>query len=303
MSGERARVLLASARAAEGLDEDEVPLLAALAAQGVQARAAAWDDPSVTWEEADLVVLRSTWDYPERLADFLDWLEHVAGVTTVRNPVDVVRWNVDKRYLVDLTAAGVPTVPTRLVEPGTAFELPELADGGGPVVVKPAVAAGSRDALRVEADGEAVARAHVERLHADDRTALVQPYLAGVDAAGEAAVVYLGGHLSHAITKGAILAEGGPPVDGLFAPERLTPRTLTPAERHAADRTVEAAAGLFGRRPEDLIYARVDLLPADDGEPLLLELELTEPSLFLRLTAGGPARAAERIAAAARAVA
>lgn len=292
-------VLLASAIAARGKDPDEAALLAALADRGLDARPAAWDDPDVDWAAADLVVLRSTWDYAERLEEFLGWLDRVAAVTRLRNPADVVRWNVDKRYLDELAAAGVAVVPTRFAAPGEPLELPT----DRPAVVKPAVAAGSRDAILASPDhpgDTARARAHAARLHAEGRTVMLQPHVASVDARGETAVIHLAGAYSHAVAKGAMLSPGARPIDGLFAPERLARREPTPAELDAAERTLAAAGRRLGRDPGELLYARVDVVEADDGSPQVLELEVTEPSLFLRYATGSVDRLADAIAAAAR---
>jgi glutathione synthase/RimK-type ligase-like ATP-grasp enzyme len=245
-----------------------------------------WDDPSVDWS-AGLTVLRSTWDYTHDRARFLDW---VRGLPRVANEPAIVEWSTDKTYLVELAAAGVPTVPTAVArsgEPLPAFD--------AEVVVKPSVGAGSRGVGRFTPDRFREAQQHAERLHAAGRTPLVQPYLAGVDVTGEAALVYVDGAFSHAITKGAMIpAATAHPVDGgaLFIEENITPRTASAAERAAADAAVGYVRERFGADP---LYTRVDLLPGADG-PVLVELELVEPSLFLQH--GEDGRAAARFAAA-----
>ena len=111
-------IALVSARAAQGLDEDMPPLLGALRAAGADVHVVDWDDDSVDWARFDLALLRSTWDASIRLAEFLAWGERVAKLTTLLNPLAVIRWNTDKRYMRDLARAGVPIVPTQFVEPG-----------------------------------------------------------------------------------------------------------------------------------------------------------------------------------------
>ena len=283
-----ARVALVTCAELPGLDPDDRLVVAPLAARGIAAEPAGWDDPAVDWTGYDLVVLRSAWDYPGRLDAFVRWASAVGS--RLANPADVVVWNTDKRYLDALAAAAVPVVPTVWVAPDRPTWAPPYS---GDVVVKPAVGAGSIDTGRYDLASprhRPLAVAHVDRLLAAGRTAMVQPYLSTVDSYGETAVVYLGGRYSHAVRKGPML--DGPAVDepGLYRPEEITPRVPSGAERAVADAALAAVPGGAGR----LLYARVDLIPGPDGAPVVVELELTEPSLFLS-TAGG---AAERFAGA-----
>ena len=273
------RVALVSARAARHLDEDLAPLLAALHDAGVDAAVADWDDPGVDWAAYRAALLRSTWDYAERLAEFLAWADRTATLTTLINPPAVVRWNTDKHYLAELERAGVPIVPTRFVEPGeSAAEGLDgflTQEGAAEWVVKPAVGAGSRDAARYARGEERPARAHVERLLDAGRSVMLQPYLDQVDLHGETALIYLGGRFSHAIRKGPLLRRSTGPTDALFAEEHITPRVAAAEELQLGERVLTA---LPFAAP---LYARVDLIRYADGTPCLLELELTEPSLFL----------------------
>lgn len=291
----RPRIALVSARAARGLDEDLAPLLAALGEAGAEAVVAEWDDPAVDWSGFRVALLRSTWDYAERLPEFLAWAERTSKLTALVNPPAVVRWNTDKHYLRDLARAGVPTVPTRFVEPGedaaralNDFLAQERAEEW---VVKPAVGAGSRDAARYAQGDEAAAAAHVARLLQVGRSVLLQPYLCEVDRHGETALVYLGGRFSHAIRKGPLLRRGDAPTDALFAAEHITPRSPAAEELQVAQ---SALAALPFAVP---LYARVDQIRAADGRPLLLELELTEPSLFFAHAPGAAARLAAGLCA------
>jgi hypothetical protein len=282
-------VALVTARAARGLDEDMPPLTAALAAAGAGSQIVDWDDPNVDWARFDLVVPRSAWDYAERLPEFLAWAERVARVTTLLNPLPVVHWNTDKHYLGELARAGAPVVPTRYVEPGgdAGCTLDELlaADACRELVVKPAVGAGSRDARRHARADRAEILAHIAPLLASGRSVMLQPYLESVDTAGETALMYIDGRFSHAIRKGALLpAAGAPSTAGLFAPEEIVARTPGADE-------LAAAGSILGATPfERLAYARVDLLRDPQGVPRLLELELTEPSLFLAHAPGSAGR-------------
>jgi glutathione synthase/RimK-type ligase-like ATP-grasp enzyme len=276
------RVALATCAALPDGDADDAELPAAFGG----ASFAVWDDPAVDWEAFDLVVVRSTWDYQDRRDRFLDWARRV-GPRLV-NPPAVLAWNTDKRYLRELVGAGLPVVPTALVAPGEAFTAP-----AGEHVVKPTVSAGSRDTARFGGgdehprDAAGRAAALVASIHASGRTALVQPYVPSVDARGETALLFFGGAFSHAIHKGPLLRRGADPTPDLFAAEEIQARVASAAERAVAQRVVDWAAGRFGAVPA---YARVDLVQDEGGAPLLLELELCEPSLFFAHAPGGAAR-------------
>ena len=290
------RVALVTAEVAHAFDVDLGPLLDALAAHGAQAVAADWHDDAVDWSAFDLVLVRSPWDYHARLDEFLAWADRAAAVSDLHNPLDVLRWNTDKRYLDDLAAHEVPTVPTRWCAPGEAegFAWPD----GGEVVVKPTVSAGSRNTARFDLDDpaeRAAAVEHLTRIGAMGKTAMVQPYVASVDDRGETAVIVIDGTISHGVRKGPMLAPGGEVASGLFAAEELQPRTPTADETDAAHRAVAAVEARFATVP---LYARVDLIAGADGAPVVLELELTEPALFLVL-APDPAQAADAYARAA----
>ncbi|HEY6894384.1 MAG TPA: hypothetical protein VI258_09470 [Rhodanobacteraceae bacterium] len=287
-------IALVTAAAARNLDEDLAPLEAALHAAGAAPSIVEWDDAAVDWTSFDLAVLRSTWDYSTRLAEFLRWVDRVSPLTTLVNPREVVRWNTDKHYLAHLASAGVPVVPSTFVESGDdarraldAF----LAGGGDEFVVKPSVGAGSRDAQRYARDEHDAALAHAQRLLDEKRSVLLQPYLARVDAHGETALIFFAGAFSHAIRKGPLLKRGEGPTRALFATEHIMPRTPGADEIAVAERTL--AAMPFG----ELLYARVDLIHDDDGAPRVLELELTEPSLFFGHAEGSADRFARAILA------
>ncbi|RCW40406.1 hypothetical protein DFQ14_11155 [Halopolyspora algeriensis] len=271
------QVLLASCAELPTSNGDDTQLPAALAELGVQASWAVWDAPEADFAQADLVVLRSTWDYTRRRAEFLRWCESLPALA---NPARVVRWNTHKSYLVDLAAAGVAVVPTQVIAPGERAEWPEHE-----FVLKPAVGAGSRDAARFDPADPTAARAHLRTLHEQDRTAVVQPYQEAVDAEGETALVFLGGVFSHGFVKGPMLTPAtAREASELFVPEGLRPTDPPATMRRAAEDALDAACGLLGLCRSELLYARVDLVRATDGEPLLLELELSEPSLGFRQT-------------------
>ena len=261
------RVALATCAEIPELEPDDRLLLPALAAHGIDGVPAVWDDGSVDWDAFDLVVLRSTWDYAERRDEFLAWAR---SLRRVENPVPLLEWNTDKRYLEQLAAAGVPIVPTRFIPPGEPFVPPD-----GPFVVKPSISAGGRSSARFEPDQDA--EALIRRIHGDGRTAMVQPYVDGE----EQALVYIGGAYSHSLMRRVPLPQGGERA-GLYLDEELAPGEATAEEREIAEVALACAPG----KP---LYARVDLLGG-----AVLELELTEPSLYFEFGSGS----ADRLAAA-----
>jgi hypothetical protein len=291
------RIALATCAALPDGHEDDRLLLAPLRERGAEVRFEAWDDPAVDWGGFDRVVIRSTWDYTGRRADFVAWAERVGG--TLRNPPALVRWNSDKAYLADLEQEGIAIVPTAFVAPGEAP--PEL---GGEVVVKPSISAGGRDTGRFGPAAHTRALGLLERLHAAGRTAMVQPYLRDVDAAGETAVVFVDGGESHVLRKGPVLRpDEEAPVreeDGMGAAmvmwdeELVGPGDAGAAERALAHAVVESLERRFGAAP---LYARVDMLRDRDGAPCLIELEAVEPSLYLATAPGAAERFADAILA------
>lgn len=265
------RLAWVTAREARGHDEDETRALDALESTGVVVEVVDWDDASVDWAGFDRVVLRSPWDYPARLADFLAWLDATATMTEVVNAPRMVRWSIDKRYLAELEGAGVPITDTVFVAPGESVAFPE-----GDFVVKPAVGAGSKDAASYGPDQHDVARDHVARLQATGQVVLVQPYVASVATDGEWALVYLGGRFSHAASKRVALPRAGL-VEDLFAAETNAPHEATAEQRAVADAAMDHVRARLGTPA----YARIDLVRHDDGGHRVLEVELVEPSLFL----------------------
>lgn len=271
---------LITARAARPLDDDLPPLTSALAARGIAFEVVDWDDAAVDWSRFEVAVLRSTWDYIDRFAEFSAWIDRIEGQTRLLNPAEVVRWNTHKGYLIELAGRGIPIVPTQLLRPGD--ELPALA--AGEWVIKPAIGAGSRDARRFR-DDPLAATDHAQRLLDSGRDTLVQPYLARVDQAGETALMYFAGRYSHAIRKGPLLAPNAQSTAKLFAPEQIVAREPAAEELALAERVLAALP-----YSSPLLYARVDLLRDAQGLPVLLELELTEPSLFFLYAQGSVER-------------
>ena len=263
----------------------DLPLLErALAALGATASIACWDDARVDWSAFDAALVRSTWNYVGRYREFHAWIDRVDRATRLMNPRAALLWNLHKRYLTELAAAGIPVVPTELVLHGTEPDWSALFTRFGDLVVKPAVSAGSFATIRVRAGDIATASAH--RAAHIERDLLVQPLLASVVAHGETNLVHLGGRFSHAIHKGARWDGDAEQSRGLIdaAPDEL-----------ALARSVLARVDSHGFGP--LAYARVDTARGADGAPLLMELEIVEPSLFLPSAPGAADTLAQAVVA------
>jgi glutathione synthase/RimK-type ligase-like ATP-grasp enzyme len=274
------RVALATCAELPKLDGDEPLLIAALRSLGVDVAPAVWDDPEVDWDSYDLVVVRATWDYARKRHAFLEWVRRVPQIL---NPPDVLSWNTDKRYLQEVPHA----IETTFIAPGESWQPDHTAE----FVVKPTVAAGSHDAARYVPEDARRAQAHAASLLSAGRAVMVQPYLHAVDDHGETALVYFDGVYSHAIRKGQMLHQGRGPSNALFVEEQIAPRTPSDAERAVGDEILDALP--WPR--QELLYARVDVIPGPDGAPRLIELELTEPSLFFTYAPGSAERLARRI--------
>jgi len=265
-------------------DPDRSLYTAALTAVGVDVAHHHWWDRTVDWAAFDLIVVRTPWDYPQRLPEMLAFLDRVEGLGTVRNPVGVIRWNLDKRYLADLADRGVPTVPTTYVTDEDRIGAALTGADADEVVVKPTVSAGSADTGLFATDDPAAADLARTILDAG-KTVMVQPAVASVAERGETAVLAFDGRVSHAAGKGPLLALGGGLRGGSYL-EAIAARGATADEVAVAERTLDAVASLGTERgwsaPEEpLLYARIDVVTLDDGSAAVLEAELFEPSLFL----------------------
>ncbi|WP_426246093.1 ATP-grasp domain-containing protein [Nocardioides sp. LHG3406-4] len=254
-------VLLATSRDWPEGEPGHEALDAALAARGIDARWAVWDDASVDWAGAGLVAVRSTWDYVARHEEFLAWVHAVEPTTTVLNGADVFAWNLDKGYLARL--GDVPVVPTRLVTSADDVEA-AVADFGD-VVVKPRVGAGGIG-VTVVRRGDAISLPAVP--------VVAQPLVETVHTDGETSVFVIDGRAVSMVNK--VPADGEIRVHEQFG-GRTTEIALSRPESVLAVDALLAAADFAGR---PLDYGRVDLLRYDGGWRVS-ELEVTEPGLYL----------------------
>ena len=286
----RGSVALVTCREALGIDYDMPLLLEAVRAAGYEVDEVCWDDESIDWSVYDQVVIRSTWDYHRRYHEFMKWIRSVGAVSTISNPVDVIAWNTDKHYLAEVAAIGLPVVPTIFIEPGQdewPQDVRELLTRGD-VVVKPAISAGSNDTERHSNFDPA--HAQISALLSSQRSVMLQPYMADVDVQSETGLVFIDGEFSHAFAKGPLLAQAKSMSGGLYAEEEIGVRLPTAEQLLIGERVMKWLSSRFGK----LLYARVDLLPTAQG-PVIIEIELTEPSLYLLLHPQAATRLAESI--------
>lgn len=252
---------------------DDGLVIAALARCGIRAVRVDWARPDFDWGSVAAAVFRTTWDYFDRFAEFSRWLERAALLTRLINPVELVRWNVDKRYLLDLRARGLPVLPTVVLERGDRCELARELDrlGWPEIVLKPAVSGAARHTYRLD---RVTAPAFQPRL--DDLLAreamLIQPFQRSVLAAGELALVVIEGEVTHAVRKRAR--------SGDFRVQDDHGGTVHPHEPSAAEVDL-ARRAVAACRPAPA-YARVDVIDDDHDAPCLMEVELVEPELFFR---------------------
>jgi glutathione synthase/RimK-type ligase-like ATP-grasp enzyme len=280
-------IVLATSAALPGLAADDRLLLRALRERGLAAEPVVWEDRLFDWRDATICVIRSAWDYAYRREEFLAWVRRTAEVVPLWNPAPVVVWNTHKQYLVDLAHRGVPTVPTRMMGAGSRASLADvLAETGWEdAILKAAVAQTGRYLMRVRPDDRAAGQRRLDRLLRTEDM-LVQPFLPGVTTEGETSLMFLDGAFSHAARKR--------PAPGDFRVHDDFDGTMEAVTPDAAQ--LDVARRALAAVGEPLLYARVDLVPGPDG-PVVMELELVEPDLYLATAPGAAARLAEAVAA------
>lgn len=258
-----------------------------------------WSDPTADWSSPDLVHARSPWDYTLRHAEFIEWIHAVAA--PLENDPALIEWNSDKRYLVDLAAAGIPVVETSYVGPDDA---PGAFDGE--VVVKPTISAGARETGRFGPASAEQGLALVARITGGGGTAMIQRFLPSVETAGETAVVMIAGEVSHVLRKRPVLrADEVAPTredelgvaESMYDPDLVVPGSAEEDEFELAQSVLATLSARFATTP---LVARVDMLRDDAGEPVLLELEAIEPNLYFSQVPEAADRLADAIIARAR---
>ena len=245
----------------------------ALEAHGLRVHRVSWSNPHFDWSSTKVAVLRTTWDYFYKIDAFMAWLEHAEQHTNLINSPRTLRWNTDKRYLLDLSAKGVAIPPTRLVEKGQQWDLKDSFKEWNctAIIVKPCIGGGARHTYRIEQSEAQPMQAEMDALFLQEHF-LIQPFFERILSDGEVSVLLFGGKISHAVRKSA--KQGDFRVQDDFG-GTVAPHQATEAECQLALDAVKAC-------PEQPAYARADIMFDASGAPVISELELVEPELFFR---------------------
>jgi len=267
----RPRIAIATCATYPELKGDDERLRETLRDRGCEADLVVWDEAGVDWSAYDLCLVRSTWDYHEKHEQFLAWARDVAAATKLHNPAGLIAWNSEKTYLRELAEAGVPTVPTVWIGRGTQVDVEQILsrEGWQEAVLKPVVDLGARNLHRVRAGSGEAEEALATVLSRQD--AMAQPFLPSLQAEGELSLIYIDGIFTHAVRK--------QPAKGDFRVQSIwggSATTTKPGPEH-----LEIGAQALAQLDEPPLYARVDLVTNQTGNPVLIELELIEPNLYM----------------------
>ena len=280
------RVVFLSQDSMEGYVCDDDQALDAFAARGLEVETISWR-AEVDWSQFDAVIVRSPWDYMNAPEQFLDALDRIAGQTRLANSAGIMRWNLDKRYLGELRDQGVAVVPTEYGESLTEARFDALlAAYPEGAVIKPVISAGSKNTFALKPPIDDTTRAAVLKAHASD-VFMWQPFVRSVVEEGEYSLFFFSGQFSHCIVKR--------PKSGDFRVQEEFGGQIVATEATADQ--LQVAESVLAAIPESLLYARVDLVRGPADEWWLIELEIIEPSLYLRCDAMAPERFADATAA------
>ena len=254
------------------LTEDRL-LRAALDGLGLSSIRVDWSSTNEDWSQYGCAVFRTTWDYFDRFGEFTTWLDRVEQQTLLCNPASIIRWNMDKHYLADLDARGIPVVQSRFVERGSALRLHDLLDetGWAEAVIKPCVSGAARHTYRVNRANADQIDSIVQPLLASE-SFLFQPFEASIMDSGEDSLMVFGGRYSHAVRKRA--------KPGDFRVQDDHGGTVAPYKPSAAQ--IELAERAIAACDPVPAYGRVDMIRESTGNYAIMELELIEPELWMR---------------------
>jgi glutathione synthase/RimK-type ligase-like ATP-grasp enzyme len=282
------RLAIATSASFASVHPDDTHLVATLKALGIQTHICIWNDPAVDWSLFDAVLVRTIWDYFQRYAAFLAWLDTLdrLGIPTINNS-RLLRWNSDKRYLVELAQHRVPIITTQITH-GTGLPDTLRSMAAREVVVKPSVSGGAWHTIRGTVGDSAFEQALASLPL--ELTYLVQPFVPEIASEGEWSLLYFAGEFSHAVLKR--------PAAGDYRVQDEHGGRATPAvpDAHivaAADQALATATALV--EAADLAYARVDGVVVN-GHFLIMELELIEPLLHLAIKPAAAERFARHVA-------
>ncbi|WP_299762253.1 hypothetical protein [uncultured Pontibacter sp.] len=258
-------------------EEENARLHSFLNKKGLQVTLEIWDDPAVDWGKYDVVLLKSPWDYFDKITAFYTWLDQLDKLQVrVLNPIKTVRWNADKRYLVELQEQGENVVPSVWLEQGTKLQTAEVFAQlqSDKIIVKPAVSGGAKNTFALTQE-EAEAKTETINELLQQESFLAQPFVPEIQTKGEWSFLFFNGAYSHTVLKAA--KAGDFRVQHFFGGTVHTPEP--PAQ------LLEAAHNLVDKYAQGCLYARVDGVELN-GELVLMELELIEPFLFMATSEG-----------------
>jgi glutathione synthase/RimK-type ligase-like ATP-grasp enzyme len=260
-------VALVTYRNPGGVPPEDLILADAVRRVGLSVAHPVWNDAEVDWAGVSLAVVRSTWDYFHGRPAFVRWVDRAGRRTDLWNRPAVLRWNTHKRYLRDLEEAGVPVVPTVWSPKSRPVDLGETMDhmGWDVAVVKPAVSGAGERTYRVPRSGAKRGQRYLAAIGRTD-TGMVQQFLPSAVRGGERSLIFLNGRFSHCVRRARFFGRT----------ERHEPETLA----RVNDEMRRVARLALAACPDDLLYARVDLIAVENHGWQVLEIELTEPSLF-----------------------
>jgi len=278
----RLRIAIATCATYPELKGDDERLRETLRDRGCEADLVVWDE-AVDWSAFDLCLVRSTWDYHEKHEQFLAWTRRVAAATALHNLAELIAWNSKKTYLRELAEAGVPTVPTVWIDRGSNTDIEQILsrEGWQEAVIKPVVDLGARNLHRVQAGTGQADEALATVLSRQD--AMAQPFLPSLEVEGELSLIYIEGTFTHAVRKH--------PAKGDFRVQSIWGGSVEPATPEPTHLQIGEKA--LTHLDEPPLYARVDLVTNQTGNPALIELELIEPNLYLSTNPAAAARLAE----------
>lgn len=249
-----------------GYIKDDHLLVPALERLGVTPIQLPWTEGLAKVNAGDTLVIRAIWDYHLRPDRFVAWLDTASSIgCRLINPERLLRWNYRKDYLREVAAKGIGIPQTFFFDSSSEFmqKIPQLSPEIE-WVVKPTISASAHGTFRVPADRVM----ETVRLFPYD-SFLVQEFLPEI-AEGEWSLIFIGGEFSHAVKK--IPSSGEFRIQSEFGGRMVAQQPPSEA--------LDSAKRIVGVLPQQPIYARIDLILRGDT-PLLVEIELIEPDLFL----------------------
>lgn len=279
------KVALVSDRDSLVVDYDMPLITDAFKDTDVQAEIQFWDNSNIDWSQYDLVILRSPWTYMEKIQSFVEFCQLIERDSILLNPLSAIKWNSDKNYLKQLESQGVPIVPTEIIYSTdqvntTLITIKNSGWDAKEVVIKPTIGAYSSGVVRLPIDQIDNINRHVDYLLGLKKGVIIQPYLNTIEEHGETNMIYFNNIYSHAIKKEALLSNLG--VTKTPDMDLRSPKVASDEEKALAHKILNLVGSNL-ELSQPLLYARLDFIEDKDSRPLLLELEITEPSLSLPL--------------------